>query len=82
MASFPFRSLVLFALLPLMAGRAAVAAETISLTVDATRTQRKILHAHLVMPVKPGPLTLYYPEMDSRRARSRRANRESERAEV
>ena len=62
MASFPFRSLVLFALLPLMAGRAAVAAETISLTVDATRTQRKILHAHLVMPVKAGPLTLYYPK--------------------
>ncbi len=62
MASFPFRSLVLFALLPLMAGRAAVAAETISLTIDATRTQRKILHAHLVMPVKAGPLTLYYPK--------------------
>ena len=62
MASFPFRSLVLFALLPLMAGRAAFAAETISLTVDATRTQRKILHAHLVMPVKAGPLTLYYPK--------------------
>ena len=62
MASFRFRSLVLFALLPLMAGRAAVAAETISLTVDATKTQRKILHAHLVMPVKAGPLTLYYPK--------------------
>ena len=62
MAWFRFRSLVLVALLLLMAGRTALAAETISLTVDATRTQRKILHAHLVMPVKAGPLTLYYPK--------------------
>ena len=62
MALFRFRSLVLFALLSLMVGRTALAAETISLTVDATRTQRKILHAHLVMPVKAGPLTLYYPK--------------------
>jgi len=30
--------------------------------VDATRTQQKLLHTHLVMPVKPGPLTLYYPK--------------------
>ena len=36
--------------------------QPISLTVDATQTQKKILHAHLVMPVKPGPLTLYYPK--------------------
>ena len=62
MAWFRFRSLVLVALLLLMAGRTALAAETISLTVGATRTQRKILHAHLVMPVKAGPLTLYYPK--------------------
>ena len=62
MAWFRFRSLVLVALLALMVGRTALAAETISLTVDATRTQRKILHAHLVMPVKAGPLTLYYPK--------------------
>lgn len=34
----------------------------ISLTVDATHVPQKILHAHLVMPVKPGPLTLYYPK--------------------
>jgi len=62
MAWFRFRSLVLVALLLSMVGRTALAAETISLTVDATRTQRKILHAHLVMPVKAGPLTLYYPK--------------------
>jgi len=36
--------------------------QTISLTVDATQTAEKILHVHLVMPVKPGPLTLYYPK--------------------
>jgi predicted metalloprotease with PDZ domain len=37
--------------------------ETISLTVDATKTaQQKILHSQVVIPVKPGPLTLYYPK--------------------
>ena len=36
--------------------------QAITLTVDATKTQQKILHAHLVIPVKPGPLTLYYPK--------------------
>ena len=50
----------------MLAGLAAMpgarAAETISLTVDATRTAQKLLHAHLVLPVKPGPLTLYYPK--------------------
>jgi predicted metalloprotease with PDZ domain len=38
------------------------AGETISLTVDATKTQQKLLRAHLAMPVNPGPLTLYYPK--------------------
>jgi predicted metalloprotease with PDZ domain len=37
-------------------------AESISLTVDATQTQRKILHAKLDIPVQPGPVTLYYPK--------------------
>ena len=40
----------------------AQSAENISLTVDATQTPRKILRSHLVIPVKPGPLTLYYPK--------------------
>jgi predicted metalloprotease with PDZ domain len=30
--------------------------------VDATHAPQKILHAHLQIPVRPGPLTLYYPE--------------------
>jgi predicted metalloprotease with PDZ domain len=38
------------------------AGQAITLTVDATKTQQKLLHAHLVIPVKPGPLTLYYPK--------------------
>jgi predicted metalloprotease with PDZ domain len=41
---------------------AALAGESIPLTVDATKTQQKILRVHEVIPVKPGPLTLYYPK--------------------
>ena len=41
---------------------AVLAQNAISLTVDATKTQQKLLRAHLVIPVKPGPLTLYYPK--------------------
>lgn len=34
----------------------------ITLNVDATQAPEKILHSRLQMPVKPGPLTLYYPK--------------------
>jgi len=34
----------------------------IRLTVDATQAPQKILHAHMLIPVQPGPLTLFYPE--------------------
>jgi predicted metalloprotease with PDZ domain len=34
----------------------------IALTLDATQAPEKILHTRMVMPVKPGPLTLYYPK--------------------
>ena len=56
--------LISFALAWALAATTAFAqsGQTISLTVDATRTPQKILHAHLVIPVKPGPLTLYYPK--------------------
>ena len=37
-------------------------AETIALTLDATKTPQKLLHAELVLQVKPGPLTLLYPK--------------------
>ena len=34
----------------------------ITITLDATEAPRKILHAHLRIPAKPGPLTLLYPK--------------------
>lgn len=34
----------------------------IRLSVDASHAPQKILHAHMQIPVQPGPLTLYYPE--------------------
>ena len=46
----------------LLALPVALAGESIPLTVDATKTQQKILRVHEVIPVKPGPLTLYYPK--------------------
>jgi len=36
--------------------------QPIRLSVDATQAPQKILHAHLEMPVQPGPLTLVYPK--------------------
>src|SRR5581483_2849419 len=36
--------------------------EDLSLTVDATQVPQKMLQAKLVIPVKPGPVTLYYPK--------------------
>ena len=34
----------------------------ITLSVDLTDAPRKILHAKLTIPAKPGSLTLYYPK--------------------
>ncbi len=34
----------------------------IKITVDATHAPQRILHAKLEIPVRPGPLTLYYPK--------------------
>ena len=42
------------------AGQQSIAPITIAL--DATDAPRKILHAHLRIPAKPGPLTLVYPK--------------------
>ena len=41
---------------------AAQSSQTISLTVDATQAPIKLVHSHIIMPVKSGPLTLYYPK--------------------
>ena len=60
-----FRRIRLFVFLVLLSGLAVpaiLADDAISLTVDATKTQQKLLQVRLVMPVKPGPLTLYYPK--------------------
>jgi predicted metalloprotease with PDZ domain len=42
--------------------RAAEPARTIELSLDATEAPRKLLHARLVIPAAPGPLTLCYPK--------------------
>src|ERR1700730_3567083 len=34
----------------------------IMIALDAREAPRKILHARLTIPVKPGPLTLFYPK--------------------
>src|SRR5450432_1152345 len=34
----------------------------VSIVVDATEAPRKIFHARLTIPAKPGSLTLYYPK--------------------
>jgi predicted metalloprotease with PDZ domain len=46
----------------LLAGAAGSVAAPIELQLDATDAPRKRLEAHLVIPAKPGPLTLYYPK--------------------
>jgi predicted metalloprotease with PDZ domain len=56
------RSVVFLASVLALAASAGLAEEAISVTVDATRTQQKLQHIELVVPVKPGPLTLYYPK--------------------
>src|SRR5437879_11379892 len=35
---------------------------TISVAVDASAAQTKLFHAKLSIPVKPGPLVLFYPK--------------------
>jgi len=55
-----FLSISLLAILPLAAF--AQPAETISLNVDATHTQDKMLYVHEVIPATPGPMTIYYPK--------------------
>lgn len=41
---------------------AALAQTTITLNVDATDAARNILHSRMTIPVRPGPLTLFYPK--------------------
>jgi predicted metalloprotease with PDZ domain len=61
-----FRSRLSFLLLVIIGMGAGVLpaqpGPTIALTVDATQAPDKIIRTRQVMPVKPGPLTLYYPK--------------------
>jgi len=41
---------------------AAAAAQTVTVELDAREAPRHVLHAHLVLPAQPGPLTLLYPK--------------------
>ena len=49
-------------LILVLCGGAALSAENIQLTVDATKTPEKLLHAKVVMPAKPGEMTVYFPK--------------------
>ncbi len=55
-------AIILLSSFPVMAASAPAAAPTITLSVDASEAPRKIFHAQLRIPAKPGTLTLYYPK--------------------
>jgi predicted metalloprotease with PDZ domain len=57
-----FRHLLLAVALVSPAFAAAGSAPHIALFVDATGAPRKIFHARMTIPAKPGTLTLYYPK--------------------
>ncbi|HVA71548.1 MAG TPA: hypothetical protein VNF02_00450 [Candidatus Limnocylindrales bacterium] len=59
-----YRSALFLAVVFLMAAPAVLAqsTQTIQLTVDASHVAEKMVRTHMVMPVHPGPLTLYYPK--------------------
>ena len=58
----PIRSCAVAILLFLATASAALAQTTITLSVDATDAARNMVHSRLTLPVKPGPLTLFYPK--------------------
>src|SRR6516162_10532235 len=63
MAGFPLpRPLMCLFLAAVAAAPLRAGARPIELSVDATEAPRKLLHARLVIPAAPGPLTLYYPK--------------------
>ena len=65
MTSFPsksFHHLLLAIVLVSPVFAAGNPAPHVSIFVDATETPRKIFHARMTIPAKPGSLTLYYPK--------------------
>jgi len=61
-AGAAFALIVVIATLHSLAIASATPPAPITIAVDATQVSRRILHAKLVFPVSPGPLTLYYPK--------------------
>src|SRR5438552_7444660 len=55
-------TLLLFAVLALAPARAAQAGGPIRLRVDLSDAPSRMVHARLEIPVRPGPLTLFYPK--------------------
>ena len=49
-------------ILAIAVSTAAAQTTSIKLSVDATQASRSILRAKLMIPVRPGPLTLFYPK--------------------
>jgi predicted metalloprotease with PDZ domain len=62
MELFRFRSLLCVTAVLILAAQGALAADSISLNVDAMGTQQKFLRVTEAIPVEAGPLTLYYPK--------------------
>ncbi|HKS82847.1 MAG TPA: hypothetical protein VJR23_15195 [Candidatus Acidoferrales bacterium] len=63
MNRLPRHSLVVLAFFAfIVAAPLAAQSQTISLTVDATQVPDGMVKTHMVIPVKPGALTLYYPK--------------------
>ncbi len=50
------------AILLALALAAGAAAQTATVELDAREAARHVLHAHMVLPARPGPLTLLYPK--------------------
>lgn len=57
-----YRLLIVFVLLQICALTALGQNSSIRLNVDATDAARNVLHTTLMIPVKPGPLSLFYPK--------------------
>ena len=50
------------AIILFLASASALAQTAMTLNVDATDAARNLVHSKLTIPVKPGPLTLFYPK--------------------
>src|SRR5262245_44862971 len=57
-----FRHLFAFVFVVVLLSPTVMAAEVMRLHLDATDAPRQRLKVNLVIPAKPGPLTLYYPK--------------------